>query len=396
MAQFSLPWPGVAPGDGPDAGPYTAAQWWGRTVALLQASGMLEIAPVLKSDRDDVGVCPHIGNDLAVTNPANQDIRIDTGAAAADGTVHYNDAALTLTIPLPTVNPRIDRIVVRKNYTAAVYDPAGDAGDEEVPGYTMRITRLVGVENVAPAAPALTQDTGRATYWDIPLAQFQISVGGVVSGLIDEREFVGPEVDGVTLQSIAGVLSIAADGVNTTQLADNAVTDAKLRDSAALSVIGRASNSVGDPADIVAATDHHVLRRSGGTLGFGLVGTDNIGTALIAATHHRNGAFGNWGSAGTTNHVTNTPVRLQGGVHLETLGAPAASGTITIAFPQAFAFVPLVIIANSYEDASNKFILTRVDGVNTTDAQAVVKWATSDGGNVSAVSLAWIAMETLV
>lgn len=52
-------------------------------------------------------------------------------------------------------------------------------------------------------------------------------------------------------------------------IANNAVTDAKLRDSVALSVIGRSANSTGDPADIAAASDGGVLRRSGATLGFG-------------------------------------------------------------------------------------------------------------------------------
>ena len=58
--------------------------------------------------------------------------------------------------------------------------------------------------------------------------------------------------------------------VNTASLPDNVVTDAKLRDSAGLSVIGRASNTTGDPADIAAGTDGHLLRRSGTTLGFGV------------------------------------------------------------------------------------------------------------------------------
>ncbi len=49
----------------------------------------------------------------------------------------------------------------------------------------------------------------------------------------------------------------------------NVVDNAKLRDSAGLSVIGRASNSLGDPADIVAGTDGHVLFRSGTALIFG-------------------------------------------------------------------------------------------------------------------------------
>lgn len=60
------------------------------------------------------------------------------------------------------------------------------------------------------------------------------------------------------------------------QIADNGVTNAKLRDSAALSVFGRSANSTGDPADIAAASDGHVLRRSGTTLGFGTVATAGI------------------------------------------------------------------------------------------------------------------------
>jgi len=64
--------------------------------------------------------------------------------------------------------------------------------------------------------------------------------------------------------------------VATAGIADNAVTDGKLRDSAALSVIGRAANSSGDPADIAAANDAEVLRRSGTALGFGTVATAGL------------------------------------------------------------------------------------------------------------------------
>lgn len=59
--------------------------------------------------------------------------------------------------------------------------------------------------------------------------------------------------------------------VPTGAIADDAVTDGKLRNSAALSVIGRSANSTGDPADITAGTDGHVLRRSGTSIGFGAV-----------------------------------------------------------------------------------------------------------------------------
>src|SRR5690606_2102809 len=49
---------------------------------------------------------------------------------------------------------------------------------------------------------------------------------------------------------------------------ENAVTDEKLRNSAALSVIGRAANSTGDPADIAASADKAVLHRAADALAF--------------------------------------------------------------------------------------------------------------------------------
>lgn len=64
-------------------------------------------------------------------------------------------------------------------------------------------------------------------------------------------------------------------------VANNAITDAKLRDSVGLSVIGRSANSSGDPADIAAASDGEVLRRSGTTLGFGAIAETSV-TSLVS------------------------------------------------------------------------------------------------------------------
>jgi len=62
-----------------------------------------------------------------------------------------------------------------------------------------------------------------------------------------------------------------ATGLPEAGLVDNAVTNAKIRDSAGLSVIGRSANTSGDPGDITASTDNQVLRRSGTSIGFGAV-----------------------------------------------------------------------------------------------------------------------------
>lgn len=74
------------------------------------------------------------------------------------------------------------------------------------------------------------------------------------------------------------VIRIASppDGVD-----DNSVSNAELRDSAGLSVIGRSVATSGDPADIVAASDGAVLRRSGSALGFGQVVEAGIADAAV-------------------------------------------------------------------------------------------------------------------
>ena len=74
----------------------------------------------------------------------------------------------------------------------------------------------------------------------------------------------------------------ASAGSNTTAIADNAIANTDIRDSGALSVIGRSANSSGDPADISAvAASAAVLRESGSVLGFGTIATAGITDAAV-------------------------------------------------------------------------------------------------------------------
>lgn len=74
---------------------------------------------------------------------------------------------------------------------------------------------------------------------------------------------------------------------------DDSMSNAKLRNSAALSVIGRSANTTGDPADItVTAASDSVLRESGSTLGFGQVATAGIANAAITNAKLANMAQG--------------------------------------------------------------------------------------------------------
>lgn len=71
----------------------------------------------------------------------------------------------------------------------------------------------------------------------------------------------------------------------------NYVTSAMLRNSSALSVLGRAANSVGVPADIAAiASSDGVLRELGGVLGFGTVAAGGIADGAIIASKIASGA----------------------------------------------------------------------------------------------------------
>lgn len=80
-----------------------------------------------------------------------------------------------------------------------------------------------------------------------------------------------PAAGGIT-ELTGDVTAGPGSGAQAATIANDAVTDAKLRESTGLSVIGRSANSTGNPADIVAANDGEVLRRSGTSVGFGDIG----------------------------------------------------------------------------------------------------------------------------
>ena len=100
------------------------------------------------------------------------------------------------------------------------------------------------------------------TGFSIPLATG--SLAGIISG--DDYTKLQNAITGNQTITISG----AVNGSGATSIVTT------FRNSAALSVIGRSANSVGVPADITAGTDGHVLRRSGTSIGFGLIGDSSI------------------------------------------------------------------------------------------------------------------------
>lgn len=84
-----------------------------------------------------------------------------------------------------------------------------------------------------------------------------------------------------------GDVTWSANSFSTT-IANNAVTDAKFRQSAALSVVGNATNALANVADIAAASDHQVMRRLGTALAFGSIDlsqANTVGTSVLGPTN---------------------------------------------------------------------------------------------------------------
>lgn len=126
----------------------------------------------------------------------------------------------------------------------------------------------------------------------------------------------------VTL-SRAALTGDVTTSTNAATIANNAVTDPKLRDSAAVSVIGRSANSTGDPADIAASVDGDTLRLAGTTLGF------SQPTALVEVTL-ANGANNDIAITGTQTLRVIRIVGPSGAFSVSGFTAPSAGRVIVL------------------------------------------------------------------
>lgn len=110
------------------------------------------------------------------------------------------------------------------------------------------------------------------------------------------RTYIGAGTGAGSVTSV-GILStdlsisgspVTTAGDITLDINTNAVTNNKFRQSGALSVVGRTSNSTGNVADITAGSDGDVLRRSGTSLAFGTVATAGIADDAVTFAKFQN------------------------------------------------------------------------------------------------------------
>lgn len=147
-------------------------------------------------DRTTQGYIEGYLNELAVSNPAGNTIRVASGAALVDGKFYDNDNNVDNAIATPAALTRIDRVVLRKSWAAQ----------------TVRVVILTGVEG--GGVPALTQVDG--TTWEIPLAQVSITTVPVIT-ITDERVVCRtPLATEVSVAGMVEIETIDGDGSSTT------------------------------------------------------------------------------------------------------------------------------------------------------------------------------------
>lgn len=163
----------------------------------------------------------------------------------------------------------------------------------------------------------------------VAFAKMQNVSAGVFTGRrtgsgVGDIEEVAPDTTSIEITSsaVARRAALTGDvtasaGSATTTIAANAVTDAKFRQSGALSVPGRAVNSAGNVADISAGANGYVLQRTNSTLVWGKIqftndyvanaALANVAAGDILAFHNTSGLLTNRPPGGT-----NYPTPIKG------------------------------------------------------------------------------------
>ncbi len=138
------------------------------------------------------------------------------------------------------------------------------------------------LQGVVPASGGGTTNFLRADgTWTAPAGGGSVTSVGTGAGLSGGPITTTGTID-LKLNASGGLVKNLGAGTDELGIGSAGVTSAMLRNSAALSVIGRSANSSGVPDDVTAtAASDAVLRESGGTIGFGTIATGGIANSAV-------------------------------------------------------------------------------------------------------------------
>jgi len=146
-----------------------------------------------------------------------------------------------------------------------------------LPATPMDFTKLHRVTSDPSSAGLAAQLNEIALYYTGGVGQYLIKHGTGDTDWVQLPDTTGPGGGGLVADGDKGDITVTGSGVTWT-IDNNVVSNAKLRDSGACSVIGRAANSSGDPADISASTNGHIMGRASDVVGFAAPSTFSIPT----------------------------------------------------------------------------------------------------------------------
>lgn len=95
----------------------------------------------------------------------------------------------------------------------------------------------------------------------------------------DHASFAAKQAAGDYIDELTGDVTAVGPGAAAATIANNAVSDAKFRTSAAVSLVGRSANSSGNVADIAAASNNTVLKRASNALAFATIVNADVDAA---------------------------------------------------------------------------------------------------------------------
>ncbi len=138
---------------------------------------------------------------------------------------------------------------------------------------------IIADTTISVAGVGLGDVTGPMSSTANAIARYSGTTGKVIkdsgaliddSGNISANNLSGTNTGDQTI-TLTGDVTGSGTGSFSATIANNAVSNAKFRQSAARSLVGTAGNSTANVADITAATDNQVMRRSGTSIGFGAI-----------------------------------------------------------------------------------------------------------------------------